>query len=224
MMFVPFIPPDRPRQSSFLAEPDPVQQIGPQSWVLAGYALESVRAVHEAVCAVLLDSPLRKMPTPQGWMSVTQSNCGDYGWVADRTGYRYTDSDPLTGRPWPKMPLELYQLAVSAAKQVGFTEFDPQACLINHYLQGTRMGLHQDRDEADLKAPIVSVSLGLPAVFQFGGIRRTDPVQKVILQHGDVLVWGGVDRLRYHGVMTVKAAVGAPAHAHRLNLTFRRVT
>ena len=200
------------------------QQIGPQSWLLRRYALADVEAIRDAVAAVLAAAPLRKMPTSRGWMSVTQSNCGQYGWISDRSGYRYSDSDPLTGASWPAMPEALLHLAIHAAQEAGFNGFNPQACLINHYVHGTRMGLHQDRDEVDLSAPIVSVSLGVPATFLFGGMRRTDPVQKIVLEHGDVLVWGGVDRLRFHGVMPVKSKGACPENAYRLNLTFRRVT
>ncbi|WJJ94165.1 DNA oxidative demethylase AlkB [Neopusillimonas aromaticivorans] len=224
MSFQPFVPISSASQIPLLPELSSEQSLGSQAWLLKGYALPHAGAIFEAVADALEGSPLRKMSTARGWMSVAQSNCGAYGWVSDRTGYRYATSDPLTGTPWPAMPPVLYQLAVNAAQHVGFGAFDPQACLINYYEPGSRMGLHQDRDEADLKAPIVSVSLGLPAVFQFGGLCRTDPVQKVGLEHGDVLVWGGVDRLRFHGVMTVKSASSPLAHAHRLNLTFRRVT
>lgn len=213
-------------QSLLLLQPEPgaEQQIGPQSWLLKGYALPHVSAVYDAMTTVLASSPLRKMQTPRGWMSVTQSNCGVYGWVSDRTGYRYVADDPFTGEPWPAMPAMLHALATRAAQRAGFKGFDPQACLVNHYAPGARMGLHQDRDEANLQAPIVSMSFGLSAEFLFGGLRRTDPVLKVSLEHGDVLVWGGDDRLRFHGVKTVASGASLSAQAHRLNLTFRRVT
>ena len=224
MLLHPFIPAVQSSQASLFSEPDAEQQIGSQAWLLKRYAMPHVGAIYDALARVLAGSPLRKMPTMRGWMSVAQSNCGAYGWVSDSFGYRYVAIDPLTGKPWPAMPSVLQQLAISAAQRAGFSCFDPQACLINYYEPGSKMGLHQDRDEADLQAPIVSVSFGLPAVFLFGGLRRTDPVQKVCLEHGDVMVWGGVDRQRFHGVMPVKSGVSLPSSAHRLNLTFRRVT
>ena len=163
------------------------------------------------------------METPGGFrMSVAMSNCGTLGWVADQTGYRYQAVDPESALPWPAMPALFQQLAADAAAQAGFANFAPDACLINRYEVGARMSLHQDKDERDLTQPIVSVSLGLPAVFQFGGLKRTDPVSRVTLTHGDVVVWGGVDRLRYHGVLAIKAGEHPLLGACRLNLTFRK--
>ena len=199
-------------------------QIAEHSWLFKGFAVQQSRAILDALHDVLAHAPLRKMPTARGWMSVSQSNCGAHGWISDRKGYRYTSVDPLTGLRWPDMPAVFYRLAVQAASLAGFSAFDPQACLINEYAPGARMGLHQDRDEADLVSPIVSVSLGLPATFLFGGNTRSSPVSKINLEHGDVLVWGGSDRLRFHGVMPVKAGLSGSPLACRVNLTFRRVT
>ena len=163
------------------------------------------------------------MVTPGGFtMSVALTNCGDCGWSSDRQGYRYRPDDPLSGRPWPAMPALFRELAASAAQSAGYAGFEPDACLINRYAPGARMSLHQDRDEADFSQPIVSVSLGMSAVFQFGGLTRSAPVARVLLEHGDVVIWGGADRLRYHGVLALKGAAHPATGAQRLNLTFRR--
>ena len=163
-------------------------------------------------------------------MSVALTNCGTLGWTSDRNGYRYTGHDPLSGEPWPAMPEVLLRLAVDSAAGAGFDGFSPDACLVNRYAPGTRLSLHQDRDERDLTAPIVSVSLGMSAVFLFGGSSRGGRPARVLLEHGDVVVWGGVDRLRFHGVMPIKEAPQAlfetPEHpflsGQRINLTFRK--
>lgn len=199
------------------------QQIGPQAFIFRGYLRDDAPRFLDDLAAVLRASPWRRMPTVRGWMSVDQSNCGSHGWVSDKTGYRYVSFDPLTGQPWPDMPLLWRQRAVEVAEAAGFLGFEPQACLLNRYGPKSKMGLHQDRDEEDLAAPIVSMSFGVPAVFLFGGLKRTDPVEKYVLEHGDVLVWGGVDRLRFHGVMPVRQANHALLGDQRLNLTFRRV-
>jgi alkylated DNA repair protein (DNA oxidative demethylase) len=163
------------------------------------------------------------MVTPSGHrMSVAMTNCGALGWVSDRTGYRYVAQDPETGQPWPPMPDRFLGLAQNAAAQSGFAGFLPDACLINRYEPDARLSLHQDRDERDLTAPIVSVSLGLPAVFLWGGLKRKDPTRRIPLVHGDVLVWGGPDRLRYHGVLPLKAGQHALLGEQRINLTFRK--
>lgn len=154
-------------------------------------------------------------------MSVAMTNCGTYGWVTDRRGYRYERNDPETGRAWSPMPESFLSLAVSAAKEAGYPDFTPNACLINRYEPGAKMSLHQDKDEKDFSSPIVSVSLGLPATFQFGGLSRTDPVRKYQLQHGDVVVWGGPSRLFYHGILTLKDGLHEAVGRFRYNLTFR---
>src|SRR5690606_11233386 len=133
-------------------------------------------------------------------MSVAMTNCGPLGWCSDRSGYRYEPADPLTGLAWPPMPAEIRALARAAADAAGFDGFEPDACLINRYAPGTKLSLHQDKDERDFTSPIVSVSLGVPAVFLFGGRKRKDPLVRVRLEHGDVVVWGGAARLNYHGV------------------------
>jgi alkylated DNA repair protein (DNA oxidative demethylase) len=163
------------------------------------------------------------MLTPGGFtMSVALTNCGQLGWTTDRHGYRYTSLDPQTGQPWPSMPDAFLELARAASRTTGFKGFAPDACLLNRYLPGARMSLHQDKDERDLGAPIVSVSLGIPAVFQFGGNERSDKPVRVPLFHGDVVVWGGVDRLRYHGIMPIKEERHPLLGEQRINLTFRQ--
>src|SRR3989441_52300 len=168
-------------------------------------------------------APFRHMVTPGGYrMSVAMTNCGAAGWVTDRTGYRYDSHDPQTGRPWPAMPDVFADLAAQAAARAGFDGFAPDACLINRYEPGARLSLHQDKNERDFSAPIVSVSLGLPAVFLLGGLRRADTPGRVPLVHGDVVVWGGPARLRYHGVLPLEAGHHLLMGGHRINLTFRR--
>lgn len=176
-----------------------------------------------ALAVVMQLAPLRHMITPGGFaMSVATTSCGDLGWVSDKRGYRYAASDPLTGNPWPEMPASFRQLAKQAASMAGFENFEPDACLINRYQVGARMGLHQDKDERDFNQPIVSVSLGMPAVFQMGGFARGDKAMKLVLYHGDVLVWGGESRLRFHGVLPLKAGNHPALGVCRINLTFRK--
>jgi alkylated DNA repair protein (DNA oxidative demethylase) len=190
---------------------------------LPGFALAHDRALLAAVEQIVAVAPFRHLETPGGLrMSVAMSNCGGCGWVSDRRGYRYDSVDPLTGKPWPAMPALFRDLAKAAAAAAGFEDFAPDACLINRYRPGTKLSLHQDRDEQDFAAPIVSVSLGLPANFQFGGLRRADPVQRLSLAHGDVVVWGGPSRLRFHGVLALKPGHHPLLGAQRINLTFRR--
>jgi len=175
------------------------------------------------LAAVIQAAPLRQMFTPGGLgMSVMTASCGDLGWVSDTKGYRYAAADPLTQKPWPAMPASFKQLAERAAAMAGFGNFEPDACLINQYQVGARMGLHQDKDEQDFTQPIVSVSLGIPAVFQMGGFARTDKAMRLPLYHGDVLVWGGESRLRFHGVLPVKAGNHPALGMRRVNLTFRK--
>src|SRR5690606_15961896 len=194
-----------------LFEPDAIGparvELGPAATLLRGWALPRVDALLPALDAVLAAAPLRHMETPGGFrMSAALSNCGMLGWTSDRHGYRYTRLDPQTGQPWPAMPAPFLRLAQDAAEAAGFAGFRPDACLVNRYAPGARMSLHQDKNERDFSAPIVSVSLGIAAVFLFGGSRRGDPARRVPLQHGDVVVWGGPDRLRYHGVLPLKDA------------------
>jgi len=155
-------------------------------------------------------------------MSVAMTNCGAAGWVSDRTGYRYRRIDPETGRPWPAMPAVFAELAARAAEVAGFPAFAPDVCLANRYAPGARLSLHQDRDEQDFGAPIVSVSLGLPAVFLWGGLSRSDRPRRVRLAHGDVVVWGGPARLTFHGIDTLRDGEHELTGAVRYNLTFRR--
>lgn len=191
--------------------------------LLAGHALTDAEPLWQEICAITAQSPFRQMQTPGGkTMSVAMSNCGDAGWVSDRRGYRYDALDPLTGRTWPAMPDLFVTLASDAAERGGFGRFTPDVCLINRYEIGARMALHQDRDEGNFTAPIVSISLGLPAVFLWGGRQRSDRPRKYALTHGDVVVWGGPSRLNFHGVMPVKAGLHPTLGPFRYNLTFRR--
>jgi alkylated DNA repair protein (DNA oxidative demethylase) len=191
--------------------------------ILRGYALKDQTAIMAGVDSVNTQAPFRHMITPGGFeMSVAMTNCGSYGWVTDRTGYRYDSIDPISNSPWPPMPEAFTQLATSAAATAGFTSFAPDACLVNRYEPGSRMTLHQDKNEWDFDAPIVSVSLGLPATFLFGGAERSDKTRRVLLNHGDVVVWGGPARLRYHGVLPLKAGYHPLVGDHRINLTFRK--
>jgi DNA oxidative demethylase len=193
------------------------------AWLLRGFALDRAPALLAAVDAITAQAPFRHMETRRGLrMSVAMSNCGEVGWVSDRRGYRYAPCDPLDGRPWPAMPPLFAQLAAEAACAAGFDGFAPDACLINGYQPGTRLSLHQDRDERDFGAPIVSVSLGLPATFLFGGAARGDRVQRVPLRHGDVVAWGGASRLFHHGVLPLGGGEHAVLGARRVNLTFRK--
>jgi alkylated DNA repair protein (DNA oxidative demethylase) len=191
--------------------------------LLGGFALPIEAPLLAALEIVVAEAPFRHMVTPGGFtMSVAMTNCGAAGWVTDRRGYRYDANDPESGRPWPAMPAVFADLAARAASEAGFSDFAPDACLINRYQPGARLTLHQDRNERDFGAPIVSVSLGLPAVFLWGGLSRTDRARRVRLRHGDVVVWGGPARLVYHGVDTLKDGRHKLTGALRYNLTFRR--
>jgi alkylated DNA repair protein (DNA oxidative demethylase) len=199
------------------------EQLGEQAWVLRGHALDVAPALLSAVAGIEAVAPFRTLVTPGGLrMSVAMTNCGTLGWTSDRSGYRYTREDPQTGEHWPAMPPLFLDLARRAAEEAGFDGFVPDACLVNRYEPGTRLSLHQDKDELDFDAPIVSVSLGIPAIFLFGGLARTDKTQRVPLTHGDVVVWGGADRLRFHGVAPLKEAHQPLVGARRINLTFRK--
>lgn len=196
--------------------------LGPGAALLHGFTLAEADAVLKAIQAITAAAPLRHLITPGGFrMSVAITNCGPLGWISDRKGYRYSALDPETGQPWPTMPDTLLALAQSAAAEAGYAPFTPDACLINRYVPGARMTLHQDRNEKDFSHPIVSVSLGLPAVFQLGGMQRSDKSLRVPLQHGDVLVWGGASRLRFHGVLPLKSGWHEVLGEQRINLTFR---
>jgi DNA oxidative demethylase len=196
--------------------------LGRQATLLTRFTASQAPALLAAIDDIRRASPLRHMVTPGGWtMSVAMTNCGDAGWVTDRSGYRYDASDPQTGRAWPAMPTVFSALAAGAAAAAGFAGFAPDACLINQYRPGARLSLHQDRDERDFSAPIVSVSLGLPAIFLWGGQQRADRPTRIPLMHGDVVVWGGVDRLTFHGVRPLAEGVHPLTGAVRYNLTFR---
>ncbi len=193
--------------------------------VLRGLACADEAELRNALDGVARDAPFRHMITPGGFrMSVAMTNCGRYGWVSDEHGYRYAPLDPASGRPWPALPPVFAALAQRAAALAGFAAFTPDACLVNRYEPGARLTLHQDKDERDFTQPIVSVSLGVPATFLFGGVKRKDRVVRVALEHGDVVVWGGPSRLRYHGVATLKLAQHRFAGDARINLTLRRAT
>ncbi|HKW95054.1 MAG TPA: DNA oxidative demethylase AlkB [Methylomirabilota bacterium] len=199
--------------------------LAPGAVVLGRFARAQERPLLAAVNAVVERAPLRHMVTPGGHrMSIAMTNCGIAGWVTDESGYRYTGHDPESGRPWPAMPEVLAELATRAAARAGFDGFMADACLINRYDPGARLSLHQDRNEEDFDAPIVSVSLGLPAVFLWGGARRADTPRRVPLWHGDVVVWGGPSRLRFHGVLPLEEGVHPLLGACRVNLTFRKAT
>ena len=196
--------------------------LGEGAVLLGRFAREIAADLLAAIRDVASVAPFRHMTTPGGWrISVAMTNCGALGWVTDRTGYRYDPDDPADGMPWPAMPVIFSELAARAAKAAGFAGFEPDACLINRYQPGARLSLHQDRNERDFAAPIVSVSLGLPAIFLWGGLRRTERARRVRLEHGDVVVWGGPARMMFHGVDTLAHGEHSAADA-RYNLTFRR--
>lgn len=202
--------------------PQPLQ-LASHTTLLAGFVLDDVEALLDALRGVLRAAPFRHMNTPGGQaIAVAVSNCGELGWISDEHGYRYTALDPLSGQPWPALPPLLQRLGTAAAGLAGFEHFVADTCLINHYLPGNRLTLHQDRNERDFGQPIVSISLGLPAVFMLGGLQRSDRSEKVPLNHGDVLVWGGPDRLRFHGVQPIKPGQHPRMGARRINLTLRK--
>ena len=199
-------------------------QLAAQACALHGFALDAVDALQADVRAIEAVAPFRHLVTPGGHvMQVAMTNCGTYGWCSDRRGYRYDSTDPQSGKTWPALPPAFLQLAANAAREAGFDGYVPDACLINRYAPGTRLSLHQDRDEDDRVAPIVSVSLGLPATFLFGGFARGDKTVRVPLQHGDVVVWGDGDRMRFHGVLPIKPGRHELLGEQRINLTFRKV-
>lgn len=191
--------------------------------MLRGFARHGAGALIDAVTEIAAAAPFRNMVTPGGFrMSVAMTNCGRTGWITDRKGYRYEPTDPLTGQAWPLIPRSFRDVAAGAADAAGFPGFEPDACLINRYEPGTRLSLHRDENERDLTAPIVSVSLGLPAVFLFGGNSRSDRPRRIALESGDILVWGGPDRLVYHGVAPLAEGNDPLTGQCRINLTFRK--
>ena len=191
--------------------------------LLRGFARPLESEVIAALREIIAQAPFRRMFTSGGHqMSVAMTNCGNAGWVTDHSGYRYDGIDPDSGQPWPAMPAVFRQVAEQAAAAGGFEGFAPDACLINRYAPGARMSLHQDRDEHNFVAPIVSVSLGLPAIFLFGGLKRSDKPRRFRLQHGDIAVWGGPARLNFHGVAPLADGEHALLGRQRINLTFRK--
>ena len=210
------------QQGLFGTEPQWLE-LEPGAWLLQGFALDEAPTLLAAIGQVAQAAPWRNMETAGGWrMSVAMTNCGDAGWLSDRRGYRYDAIDPLTGRQWPAMPEAFRSLATRAAQAAGFAHFQPDACLINRYQPGARLSLHQDRNERDFGAPIVSVSLGVPATFLWGGAERAQRPRRLRLVHGDVVVWGGPARLNFHGVDTLREDQHAQTGPLRFNLTCRR--
>ena len=191
--------------------------------LLRGFADAEAASIAEALRQIIAAAPLRHMVTPGGHrMSVAMTNCGRVGWVTDRKGYRYDALDPMTEKPWPPMPPVFLQLAERAATEAGFDAFKPDSCLINRYEPGARLSLHQDRNERSFDAPIVSLSLGLPAIFLFGGKLRTEKPRRIRLESGDVAVWGGPARLAFHGVEPLADGYHPLTGRCRINLTFRK--
>lgn len=191
--------------------------------ILRRFAVPNERTILSALDEVVVQAPFRHMMTSGNYrMSVAMTNCGSIGWVSDKSGYRYDAIDPVSSLPWPPMPDVFLRLAIDAAAKAGFQSFVPDACLINRYEPGAKLSLHQDKDERDLGQPIVSVSLGIPAVFLFGGLRRADSAMRVHVTHGDVVVWGGPARLRYHGVLPLKESHHPLVGDRRINLSFRK--
>jgi alkylated DNA repair protein (DNA oxidative demethylase) len=198
-------------------------EIVKDAYLLKAYALANDKVLITDLESIISQAPLRHMMTKMGFtMSAAMTNCGTLGWLSDRKGYRYAVKDPLTNQPWPFMPASFQQLAILAAAEAGFNDFKPDACLINQYRVGASMGLHQDRNELDIHQPVVSVSFGIPAIFQFGGLTRADKTIKIPLEHGDVVVWGGESRLYFHGIAPLKMQTHPVLGAYRYNLTFRK--
>ncbi len=201
----------------------PREELSDGAVLLRGFADKAATGLLAGIAAIATVSPFRHLVTPGGFrMSVAMTNCGAFGWVSDRRGYRYDAIDPESGRPWPAMPGTFADFAKVAAAAAGYGGFEPDVCLINEYTVGTRLSLHQDRDETDFAQPIVSVSLGLGATFLWGGVARQDKARRIALHHGDVVIWGGASRLRFHGIAPLKAGAHPLVGDRRLNLTFRR--
>ena len=200
-----------------------IEDLGPGALLLRGFALDDAPALMSALNDIVALAPFRHMVTPGGFrMSVAMTNCGSFGWITDRRGYRYESCDPLSGVPWPSMPTPFLDLATRSAACAGYAGFSPDACLINRYEPGSRLTLHQDKNEEDFGAPIVSVSMGLPATFLFGGDERSAKARRVRVFHGDVAVWGGPSRLAFHGIAPLPDGEHPVTGAHRINLTLRR--
>lgn len=198
------------------------EPLAPGAVILRRFASQEAEHTLALIDAVAQQAPFRQMATPGGHrMSVAMTSCGTRGWVTDAQGYRYATRDPQSQHPWPAMPDVLLQMAQRAAGEAGYSDFTPDACLINRYAPGAKMSLHQDKDEHNLGAPIVSVSLGLPALFLFAGLTRTSPARRCLLEHGDVVVWGGPSRLFYHGILPLKPGNHPLTGEFRYNLTFR---
>lgn len=207
-----------------LAHTNPHQvRLGEGAVLLRGFVEDVADALIVALEEIIAQASLRHMVTPGGHrMSVAMTNCGQVGWVTDCSGYRYDATDPETGRAWPTLPQAFMDVAKRAAECAGFHNFLPDACLINCYVPGARLSLHQDKNERDVGAPIVSISLGLPAVFLFGGAQRSDRPRRYRLEHGDVAVWGGASRLAFHGIAALADGHHSVLGAKRFNLTFRK--
>ena len=202
---------------------EPIETIAPGALWLRGFVRGQVEPLVQAIERIAAMSPFRNMVTPGGFiMSVAMTNCGQVGWVTDRRGYRYTATDPLSEKPWPAMPTLFTEFAARAAAVAGFADFAPDACLVNRYEPGARMSLHQDKDERDFSQPIVSISLGLPATFLFGGLKRSDRPKRLKLESGDVVVWGGPARRVFHGIDPLPTGVDPLTGGCRYNLTLRR--
>ena len=220
------MPPDPPTGDLFAALPTSLpacEAIAEGAMILRGFASADAAQLIEAIARIADAAPFRQMVTPGGYhMSVAMTSCGAVGWVTDRKGYRYVRQDPATGTAWPAMPANFLDLAYRSATTAGFAGFKPDSCLINRYEAGSKLSLHQDRDETDMSAPIVSVSLGLPAIFQFGGMKRSDPIRRHRMEHGDVAVWGGPARLVHHGIAVLKPGLHPFSGPYRYNLTFRK--
>ena len=205
------------------SQPGATEPLADGAVVLRGFAVPATARLMEALRSITEVAPFRHMMTPGGLrMSVEMTNCGRVGWISDRRGYRYAPSDPETGQPWPAIPPVFLDLSQRAAAAAGFAGFEPDVCLINRYRPGAKLSLHQDKDEQDFRAPIVSVSLGLPAVFLFGGMKRSDKPRRIRVESGDVAVWGGPSRLAYHGVAPVVDGAHPATGRSRINLTFRK--
>lgn len=199
------------------------ERLGKETYLLHNFTMPFEKSLLPALETVIAAANFRQMKTRRGFtMSVAMTNCGDLGWISDSKGYRYSKIDPITKKSWPCIPEVFFDLASSAAIAAGFNNFVPDACLINRYEVGAKMALHQDQDELDFNQPIVSISLGIPAIFLLGGLTKADKTQRILLSHGDVLVWGGADRLRFHGVLPIKSAMHPLFGNSRINLTFRK--
>jgi DNA oxidative demethylase len=208
-----------------IADPQPSQErIAEGAMLLRGFVGSLDAELIPVLRAIEGQAPFRHMVTRGGYqMSVAMTNCGSAGWTTDLAGYRYAANDPETGKPWPVMPPLLHDLARRAADRAGFADFSPDVCLINRYVPGARLSLHQDKDELDFAAPIVSVSLGVPAIFLVGGLKRSDSTRRFRLEHGDVAAWGGPARLIFHGVAPLADGEHPLLGRQRINLTFRKV-